>query len=99
MPGKIEDLSNGVNFFIYYNIFFNGGRPNGRMNQFVPQLMIGHPLCDSTNAPAYDPLWRLETSYVFGAQYYFQIFNETTNRTDSHAATGKLFNTTTGTQP
>jgi hypothetical protein len=58
--------------------------------------MIGFPLCNSTNYPDYKPLWKVQHSYVFGAQYYFQIFNETTNRTQSHAATGELFNTTTG---
>ena len=38
----------------------------------------------------------MHKTWVFGSQYFFEIFNQTTNKTEGHAATGKLFNTTAG---
>jgi hypothetical protein len=61
------------------------------MNQFVPQLMLGNPLCNSTGAPDFKPIWHEESSWVFGAQYFFELFNETANATQGHAATGETF--------
>jgi len=90
-PEQTDDIT----FFIYYNIFFgNGPKSNttdyGMMNQFVPQLMLGNPLCDSTGPPLYKPLWRFQPHWVFGSQYFFEIFNATEQKMQSKAATGEL---------
>ena len=66
------------------------------MNQFVPQLMLGNPLCNSTGPPLYKPIWHKFDTWVFGAQYFFEIFNKTANKTQAHAATGELFPTREG---
>jgi hypothetical protein len=76
------------------NIDWQAAGPKGsdaRMNQFVPQLMLGNPLCNSTGAPDFKPIWHEESSWVFGAQYFFELFNETANATQGHAATGETF--------
>jgi hypothetical protein len=44
-------LAVGPTFFVYYNIDWQAAGPKGsaaRMNQFVPQLMLGHPLDGSS---------------------------------------------------
>lgn len=33
---------------------------------------------------------------MFGAQYFFELFNKTSNKTEGHAATGELFNAKQG---
>ena len=50
VPGYPKDLD-GITYFIYFNIFFSG-KGDGRMNQFVPQLMQV-PLCASAYASAH----------------------------------------------
>jgi hypothetical protein len=62
-----------------------------RMNQFVPQLMLGNPLDGSSGPPDYKPLWNQRKTWVFGAQYFFEIFNATKNATQGHAATGTTY--------
>ena len=43
------------------------------MNQFVPQLMLGNALANSSNYPDYDPQWiQLETWHI-GAQYFMGL--------------------------
>lgn len=94
LPKKI-----GPTFFVYYNIDWQAAGPKGsdaRMNQFVPQLMLGNPLCNSSGPPDYRPKWHEESTWVFGAQYFFEIFNETANATQGHAATGEMFGTKEG---
>ena len=66
------------------------------MNQFVPQLMLGNPLCDSTGPPLYKPIWHEHTTWVIGSQYFFELFNHTANKTEGHAATGELFDVKAG---
>eukprot|EP00729_Bicosta_minor_P029959 gene29959-29030_t len=66
------------------------------MNQFVPQLMLGNPLDGSKGPPDYVPEWHKHTSWCFGAQYFFELFNQTKNATQAHAATGTTFNCTPG---
>ena len=89
----------GPTFFIYYNIDWQAAGPKGsdaRMNQFVPQLMLGNPLCDSTGPPDYKPIWHEQKTWVFGAQYFFEIFDQAANKTQGHAATGKTYPTKEG---
>merc|ERR1719476_253441 len=71
LPAKIDDITH----FIYFNIFFRDSKPHGKMNQFVPQLMLGEPLCGSTGPPLYKPKWEHHTTWIFGSQYFFEIFN------------------------
>lgn len=80
----------GITDFIYFNIFFSGYK-DGKMNQFVPQLMLGNPLCNSTGPPEYKPIWHEHDTWVFGSQYFFEVHNRTSNKTEGHAATGELF--------
>jgi len=61
------------------------------MNQFVPQLMLGNPLDGSSGPPDYKPLWNQRKTWVFGAQYFFEIFNATKNATQGNAATGTTY--------
>merc|ERR1719198_341694 len=53
--------------------------------------MLGNPLCGSSGPPIYLPKWAEHKTWVFGAQYFFEIFNKTTNKTQAHAATGKTY--------
>ena len=94
VPGLPLD-PNGTTFFVYFNIFFPD-KGNGRMNQFVPQLMLGRPLAASTGPPDYDPVWQYHKTWVFAAQYFFEIYNETTGKIDGHAAAGPLHNASEG---
>ena len=92
LPKKI-----GPTWFAYYNIDWQAAAPNGsdaRMNQFVPQLMLGHPLDGTTGPPHYNPLWHERSTWCFGAQYFFEIFNASANSTSAHAATGETYNCT-----
>ena len=53
--------------------------------------MLGSVLDSSSGAPEYSPHWHSHATYVFAAHYFFELFNETTNETDAHAAYGDLF--------
>jgi len=96
VPG-LPTNPNGTTFFIYFNIFFADPKNSlARMNQFVPQLMLGRPLAASTGAPNYDPIWQYHQRWVFAAQYFFEIYNVTTQKIDAHAAAGPLHNVSEG---
>jgi hypothetical protein len=74
----------------------------GRFNQFVPQLMLGSALCNSTNEKpdptnknrTYSPKWCHLESWAIGAQYFFAEygFKNHTGKGNfiAHAATGDL---------
>ena len=78
------------------------GDGHGRFNQFVPQLMLGSALCNSSNAavdPAsnktYSPYWCTFDRWHIGAQYFFALYPDPTNHSsasgfDARAATGEL---------
>ena len=92
VPGlPTAPVDGSTSAFIYFNIFFADSKPNRRMNQFVPQHMLGDPLSSSSGPPLYKPIWHNYTSWVFGAQYFFEVFNVTANATEPHAATGPTF--------
>ena len=58
LPLNKSAIKNDITFFIYQNIFFDGGPGqcvDCRMNQFVNQLMLGNPLYSSTGPPDYNP--------------------------------------------
>ena len=73
-------------YYIYFNIQFRNSK-SGLMNQFVPQLMLGNPCCNSTNEPHYQPQFTCKTStWIFSAQYFFEIIKN--GAPEAHAATG-----------
>eukprot|EP01084_Bolivina_argentea_P261079 441072_1 len=91
VPPLPQSFSAQQTYFIYYNIIFKSDSPYATNNQFVPQLMLGHPLCDSTGAPYYNPIWKVLNQWHIGAQYFFFIKNESASGGRSgHAATGDL---------
>lgn len=93
LPLNKTAIENDITFFIYQNIFFDGGPgqcKDCRMNQFVNQLMLGQPLYSSTGPPSYDPLWTTATTWIFAAQYFMELYSNGTAK----AAAGPWFNCT-----
>jgi hypothetical protein len=93
LPLNASAIENDITFFIYANIFFDGGPgqcADCRMNQFVPQLMLGQPLYASTGPPAYNPLWTTATTWIFAAQYFMELYPNGTAK----AAAGQWYNCT-----
>ena len=72
-------------------VFFSG-KGHGKMNQFVPQLMLGNSLTTSSGPPDYKPKWVEHTSWVFSSQYFMEVNNtKTGNAAEGHAATGVAY--------
>jgi len=93
LPLNQSAIENDVTFFIYQNVFFDGGKgvcEQCKMNQFVNQLMLGQPLYGSTGPPAYDPLWMPVTTWIFAAQYFMEVYDNNTAK----AAAGDWYNCT-----
>lgn len=91
VPPLPKNFSSQQTYFIYYNIIFKSDSEYATNNQFVPQLMLGRPLCDSTGPPYYNPIWKTLNKWHIGAQYFFFIKNESNPSGKSgHAATGDL---------
>jgi hypothetical protein len=86
---------NGITYYLWTDVFF-GDASLGRMNQFVPQLLLGDVLDGSSGPPGYEPLWGHYDTWVFGAHYFFETFNTTSNQTDARASYGKLYPTWAG---
>ena len=76
VPPLPSNFSSDQTYFIYYNIIFKSDDPYASNNQFVPQLMLGEPLCDSTGPPEYNPIWKTLNQWHIGAQYFFFIQND-----------------------
>eukprot|EP01084_Bolivina_argentea_P263841 446726_1 len=72
-------------YYIYYDLWFDPDG-QGEYNQFVPQLMLGYCLCNSTNSGSYQPSWCHFKDWYIGAQYFFT----TNNHQTPHAVTGDL---------
>ena len=66
------------------------------MNQFVPQLILGNALDGSGGPPAYAPKWGEHRTWSFGAHYFFETLNATTQQVQSHAAYGDMFEARAG---
>jgi hypothetical protein len=95
VPG-LPKASDDITYYIWTDVFF-GDTSLGRMNQFVPQLMYGNVLDESTGPPNYQPRFHNHNdTWVFGAHYYFQTFDTFSNSTKSHAAYGPIFPTWKG---
>jgi hypothetical protein len=86
LPKRLD----GICYYIWTDIFF-GDESQGRMNQFVPQLILGSALDSSSGPPAYTPEWHTHATWSFGAHYFFETFDVETNSTTGHAAYGDLF--------
>ena len=63
-PLKLDSIT----YYIWTDIFF-GDMSFGRMNQFVPQLILGSALDASSGPPHFTPKWGEHTDWAFGAQY------------------------------
>ena len=85
----------GITYFLWSDVFM-GDMSLGRMNQLVPQLLLGEVLSGSTGPPDYIPLYSTFASWMFGAHYFFETLNITTGNIDAHAAYGGLFPTDEG---
>lgn len=95
LPLNKSAIQNDITFFIYQNIFFDGGPgqcANCKMNQFVNQLMLGQPLYGSTGPPNYNPLWMPVETWIFAAQYFMEIYPNGTAK----AAAGDWYNCSEG---
>lgn len=80
-----------ITFYIWTDVFF-GDESLGRMNQLVPQLILGRALDGSSGPPSYTPEWRdIHKEWAFGTHYFFEVWNPKTNTTDAHAAYGEIF--------
>ena len=66
------------------------------MNQIVPQLLLGSVLNGSTGPPLYNPTWGTTATWLFGAHYFFECYNASTDAVDAKAAYGTLHPATTG---
>jgi len=90
LPVKFETAS--MTYYDYLNIFWRDNPKGGFMNQFVPQLMLGNPLANSTNAPDYKPIWIEMNSWHIGAQYFMGLCGESSDckKWIPKAATGRL---------
>jgi hypothetical protein len=88
-------LQDGICYYLWTDVFF-GDMSYGRMNQFVPQLILGNALSGSTGAPLYNPTYSTYNTWHFGAHYFFEIFNSTGNSVDAKAAYGTLYPAITG---
>jgi hypothetical protein len=67
---QLPEKQDGICYYIWTDIFF-GDMSYGRMNQFVPQLILGNALDGSSGAPDYKPKWGLHKTWSFGAHYFF----------------------------
>lgn len=85
-PKKLD----GITYYLWTDIFF-GDESLGRMNQLVPQLLLGSVLDDSSGPPDYKPKWHTHETWMFGAHYFFETLNLTTLKNEGHAAYGELF--------
>jgi hypothetical protein len=85
----------GITYFLWTDVFM-GDESYGRMNQFVPQLLLGNVLSGSTGPPDYNPTYSTITEYYFGAHYFFELFDPSVNVTVAKAAYGPLYPTSPG---
>ena len=96
----LPSATDGITYYIWTDIFFGDGGSLGRMNQLVPQLLLGKALDGSTGSPRYAPEWGpRHDRWMFGAHYFFEIYNVTTDNTDAHAAYGNLHPANPGGSP
>ena len=71
LPKQYDSTEN--TYYDYLNIFWRQQPTGGYMNQFVPQLMLGNALANSTNGPEYHPSWIKMDTWHIGAQYFMGL--------------------------
>ena len=71
IPKQYDSTQN--TYYDYLNIFWRQQPTGGYMNQFVPQLMLGNALSNSTNGPEYYPKWIKMDTWHIGAQYFMGL--------------------------
>jgi len=81
---------NGITYYLWSDLFFGDSAPNGRMNQLVPQLILGDALDGSSGPPDWIPSWGNHKKWTFASHYFFEIFNETSQEVEPHAAYGEF---------
>ena len=86
LPQKLD----GICYYIWTDIFF-GDMSQGRMNQFVPQLILGNALDGSSGPPDFLPHWGEHKTWSFGAHYFFETLNASTQQVQGHAAYGDMY--------
>jgi hypothetical protein len=80
----------GVTHYLWTDVFFGDSAPNGRMNQLVPQLILGEALDGTTGPPNWTPTWTQHDTWTFAAHYFFEVFNRTSQNVQPHAAYGEF---------
>ena len=58
--------------------------------------ILGSALDKSSGPPSYKPGWGTHNSWAFGAHYFFEAYNASSNQTEAYAAYGKMFPAKTG---
>ena len=91
LPKKLDNIT----YYIWTDVFF-GDASLGRMNQLVPQLLLGDVLDGSSGSPHYKPAFHKHSTWAFGAHYFFEIWNPETKEKEAHAAYGDLYPTWSG---
>lgn len=92
----LPKLVDGITYYMWTDIFF-GDASLGRMNQMVPQLLLGSVLDSSSGPPDYKPSWHKHETWMFGAHYFFETADPSnTSVTQDHAAYGDLHPTWPG---
>ena len=89
VPG-LPKKTDGLCFYIWTDMYF-GHMSQGRMTQFVPQLLLGDCLSGSTGYPHYDPTYSFTPTWEFAAHYFFEIFDPPSNQTIAKAAYGNKY--------
>jgi hypothetical protein len=92
---ELPKQMDGITYYLWTDIFF-GDASLGRMNQLVPQLLLGNVLDSSSGIPDYQPYWHKHYSWSFGAHYFFEVENSEDETIESHAAYGDLHPTWPG---
>ena len=80
--------ASGICYYLWSDVFM-GDMSWGRMNQFVPQLILGDALDGSSGAPSYDPHYGHHDTWAFGAHYFFEVFDG--SNVQAKAAYGELY--------
>jgi hypothetical protein len=93
---ELPKLLDGITYYLWTDIFFGDGSL-GRMNQMVPQLLLGSALDSSSGPPNWEPIWHTHQTWAFGAHYFFETADPSnTSITEGHAAYGELYPTWPG---
>lgn len=95
VPPLPQMIDASTTYYLWTDIFFGDGE-GGRMNQFVPQLILGSALDGSSGPPHYKPQWNdIHQTWSFAAHYFFELEpstnNNNNNEPEAHAAYGQFY--------